>query len=244
MPATIKSLVEMLAAVTAGDPVLARLFVDLAASAPDLPDRSLSANFLTILSPTKLAINPKSRTHKPITGQVRFLGDGADGSGGAGSVSSVGQPQWGQSTEVPMASAGNSMCLPHCWHEHLRYLMALMSIGSQRLQHRLDARHFVGAEQIRLAQRGEDGEKRFGAADLFPEIFEGMRQRLADRIAQRAQPEAVQERRHLVAHASGAVLQVPVIETETRIAQDFPHALPMSDFDLALEVVAPLGRGV
>src|SRR6266481_4921116 len=117
MPATMKSLVEMLAAVTAGDPALARLFVDLAASAPDFPDRFLSANCLTILSPTQLAINPNSRTHKPITGQVRFLGDGADSSGGAGRVSSVGHPQWGQSTDVPMASAANSMCRPHCWHE-------------------------------------------------------------------------------------------------------------------------------
>src|SRR6266446_1896634 len=120
MPATIKSLVEMLAAVAAGDPVLARLFVDLAASAADFVDRSLSANCLTILSTTTLAIIPKSKTHKPITGQVRFLEEGTDGSGGAGSVSSVGQPQWGQSTDVPMASAGNSMCRPHCWHEHLR----------------------------------------------------------------------------------------------------------------------------
>src|SRR6266568_127271 len=178
-PAILKSLVEMLAAVTAGDPALARWFVDLAASAADFAECSLSANCLTILSTTKLAIMPSSKTHKPITGQVKFLEEGADGSGGAGRISSVGQPQWGQSTEVPMASAGNSMCLPHCWHEHLRYLMALMSIGSQRLQHRLDARHFVGAEQIRLAQRGEDGEKRFGAADLLPEIFEGMRQGLA-----------------------------------------------------------------
>src|SRR5713101_5272405 len=120
MPPTLKSLVEMLGVVTAGDPVLARWFVDLSASATDFADRSLSANCLTILSTTKLAIIPESRTHKPITGQVRFLGDGADSSGGAGRVSSVGQPQWGQSTDVPMASAGNSMCLPHCWHEHLR----------------------------------------------------------------------------------------------------------------------------
>src|SRR5260370_39139050 len=102
MPATIKPLVEMLATVTAGDPVLARLFVDLAASAPDLPDRSLSANFLTILSPTKLAIIPKSRTHKPITGQVRFLGDGADSSGGAGRVRSVGQSPRGETNGRPM----------------------------------------------------------------------------------------------------------------------------------------------
>src|SRR5712692_247990 len=120
MPATLKSFVEMLGLVTAGDPALASVFVDLVASGPDVPDRSLSANCLTILSPTKLAIIPKSRTHKPISGQVRFPGDGADCSGGAGRVSSVGQPQWGQSTDVPMASAGNSMCRPPCWHEHLR----------------------------------------------------------------------------------------------------------------------------
>src|SRR5258708_39119771 len=108
MPATIKSLVEMLAAVSAGDPVLAGLFVALAASAPDFPDRFLSANCLTILSPTTLAIIPKSRTHKPITGQVRFLCDGAGSSGGAGRVRSVGPPHGGQSTHVPMAWGGKS----------------------------------------------------------------------------------------------------------------------------------------
>src|SRR5216683_2278704 len=84
-------------------------------------------------------------------------------------------------------------------------------IDLQGFQHRLDARHFVGAEQIRFTQRGEDGEKWFGAADLLPEIFERMRQRLADRIPERAQSEAIQKRRDLMPHASGAVLQVPVI---------------------------------
>src|SRR6266511_1886894 len=51
----------------------------------------------------------------------------------------------------------------------------------QRVQHSLDARHFVGAEQVRLAQRGEHREKRLGAADLLAEILESMRQRVANR---------------------------------------------------------------
>src|SRR3989442_14954167 len=110
MPATIKSLVEMLGAVPAGDPVLAGLFVDLAASAPDFPDRFFSAKCLTIFSPTKLAIIPKSRTHKPITGQVRFLGDDADSSGGAGMFSSGSKPDWAKSRHRPMGCAGKSVC--------------------------------------------------------------------------------------------------------------------------------------
>jgi len=63
----------------------------------------------------------------------------------------------------------------------------------QRIQHGLDARDFVGAEQIGLAQCGQHGKERFGAAHLVAEKFKGMRQRVANRETKRSQPERVRK---------------------------------------------------
>src|ERR1035437_8782579 len=61
----------------------------------------------------------------------------------------------------------------------------------QRIEHCLDAGDFMRAEQVGLAQRGQQGEEGFRAAHFLAEILEGMRQGVADREAQRAQPECV-----------------------------------------------------
>ena len=90
----------------------------------------------------------------------------------------------------------------------------------QRLQHRLDARDFVRAEQVGLAQRGQHREERLGAADFLAEILEGMRQGMADRESQGPQAEGVQEDAHLVADADRAVLEVAVVEAQPGIDED------------------------
>src|SRR5205814_3816073 len=89
--------------------------------------------------------------------------------------------------------------------------------NSKRVQHRLDPRNFVRAEQIRFAERGQHGEERLGAAHFLSEILEGVGQGVADRKAERAQPECIEEDRHLMAHSQRAVLKVAVVKAETRI---------------------------
>ena len=61
----------------------------------------------------------------------------------------------------------------------------------ERIENRLDAGHFMRAEQIGLAQRGQHGEEGFRTAHFLAEILEGMRQGVADREAERAQQECV-----------------------------------------------------
>jgi hypothetical protein len=46
--------------------------------------------------------------------QTMVRRDNAGWSGGADKASSVDFPQWGQSVDMPMASAGNSMRPPQC----------------------------------------------------------------------------------------------------------------------------------
>ncbi len=109
-----------------------------------------------------------------------------------------------------------------------------------RIQHGLDARDFVRAEQIGFAQCGQHGKERFGATDFVPEKFKRVGQGVADGKSQRPQPERIEENFHLMPHAYGAVLQVAVIETEARIEQDFLHAVALRDFNLARKVFAHL----
>ena len=49
-----------------------------------------------------------------------------------------------------------------------------------RLQHRSDARNFMRAEQVSLAQRGQHGKERLGATNFVTEKFKGVRQGMAD----------------------------------------------------------------
>ena len=76
----------------------------------------------------------------------------------------------------------------------------------QGVQHCLDLRHFVGAEEVGFAEGGENGEERLGTADFLAKIFKGVRQRVADGKAEVTQAKRVQKRRHLMAHTNGTVL--------------------------------------
>src|ERR1044071_9555131 len=84
-------------------------------------------------------------------------------------------------------------------------------------KHSFDARNFMCAEQIRFAQRGENGEERLGATDFVAEKFKRMGQGMANWKSKCSQSERVQKNVHLMAHANGAVLQIAVVKTKTGI---------------------------
>src|ERR1700753_3030032 len=63
----------------------------------------------------------------------------------------------------------------------------------QRIQHGFDARNFMCAKEIGLAEGSEYGKERFGAADFVLKKFKGMRQRMTNRKAECAQLEGVEE---------------------------------------------------
>ncbi len=67
---------------------------------------------------------------------------------------------------------------------HSRLAPTAILVRAQRLEHGTDARDFVRAEQVGLAQCGQHSEERFGATHFLTEILEGMGQGVADRIAQ------------------------------------------------------------
>ena len=110
-----------------------------------------------------------------------------------------------------------------------------ITTNPHRLHHPAHLRDLVRAQQARLAEQRQHGEKRLGRAHLLLEALEGVRQRLADRPAQRAQPEAVQENLHLVPDARAAVLQVAVVKAEARIDPDARHARVRRRLDLPRE---------
>lgn len=89
------------------------------------------------------------------------------------------------------------------------------------------------AEQIRLSERSQHTEERFGATDFVAEKLKGMGQGMANRKPERPQPKRIQENVHLMPDADGAVLEIAIIETEPRIDEDFRHAVALGDFDLA-----------
>ncbi len=113
-----------------------------------------------------------------------------------------------------------------------------ISKRAHRVDHRADAGDFVGAEEVGFAEGGEDGEESFGVADFVAKIFEGVRQRVADRVAEGAEAEGVEEGFDLVLDADGAVLEVAVVEAEAGIDEDFFDAEVAGHFDLAFEVGA------
>ena len=102
-----------------------------------------------------------------------------------------------------------------------------------RIHHGLDARDFVSAEQISFAERGEDSEEWFGAADFFAEKFKGVGQRMAHRKAKFAEPEGIEEGGHLVADTDGAVLKIAIVKAQAGIEEDFLHAVALGGFNLA-----------
>ena len=71
-----------------------------------------------------------------------------------------------------------------------------------------------------------------------------MRQGVANRKAERAQPKCVQEYIHLVAHAHQAVLEVAIIKAQTGIDHNLFHADANGQFDLPGEIVTHLGDGL
>ena len=144
--------------------------------------------------------------------------------------------QWiAESEEEGVFLVRRSGALPR--HRHgLKYF--------HRLQHGSNARHLVGAEQIGFAQRGQHGKERLGAADFVAEKFKRVRQGVANREAEFAQPERVQENIHLMPHAHRAVPQIAVIETEARIQKYLLHAAAPGDFNLAREIIAHHRNGV
>ena len=81
---------------------------------------------------------------------------------------------------------GRRVSLPPCrrdeFHEALilgkwasRSLALRKSEDPHRIQHRLDARDFVRAKQIRFTQRRQHREERLGAAYFVAEILERVR---------------------------------------------------------------------
>src|SRR5947208_10540737 len=94
------------------------------------------------------------------------------------------------------------------------------------------------AEQVGFSQRGQHGEKGFRTSDLFPKVFERVRQGMADRKTERPQPERIQKDAHLVAHANRAVLQVAVIKTQAWIKEDTLDTVTCSELYLARKKIA------
>src|SRR4051794_37105405 len=94
------------------------------------------------------------------------------------------------------------------------------SESTHRLEHGARARNFVSAKQVRLAQRGQHGEERFGATHFLTKEFKRVCQGVADRESERAQSECIEEDAHLMAHAHRAVLEVAVIKAKSRIDED------------------------
>src|SRR5438045_1570574 len=115
---------------------------------------------------------------------------------------------------------------------------------AQRIHDCFDARHFMGAEYIRLTERCEHGKEGLSTADFFPEVLERMGQRVANWKSQRVQAEGVQENAHLVSHADGAVLKIPIIEPKAGVDDDLVHAMSSRQLDLAREIILHQSDGV
>ncbi|SVB76855.1 uncharacterized protein METZ01_LOCUS229709, partial [marine metagenome] len=102
----------------------------------------------------------------------------------------------------------------------------------------------VRAEQVGLTECGEHGEKRLGTPHLIPKTLDRVRQGVAHRPAQFAQPEGVQKRFHLVAHPHRAVLQVAIVKTQPRVDKALGQAAAPGGLDLAREVLRHARDGV
>src|SRR5436190_4118485 len=107
------------------------------------------------------------------------------------------------------------------------------SKGSHRLQHRPYSGNFMRAEQIGFTQRSQHRKKGFRASHFFAEVFERVRQCMADRKTERPQPERIEKNLHLMAHALGAVLQVAIVKPQPRIEENSFHTIPVGQLDLA-----------
>ena len=95
---------------------------------------------------------------------------------------------------------------------------------SSASQHGDDLRHLVGAEDTGAAELGQDREKPLGRTELVLEEVEGVGQRVADRQAEHAQPDRVQQDPRLVTDPGLGVDQVAVVEAHARVDDDPLHA--------------------
>ena len=75
----------------------------------------------------------------------------------------------------------------------------------------------MGAEEVGFSKRGKNRKERLGTTDFLFEEFKCVRQGVADRPAQFAESKGVEEHVHLMTHANGAVLKVPIVKTHARI---------------------------
>ena len=92
--------------------------------------------------------------------------------------------------------------------------------ADERVEHGAHLRHLVGAEDTGAAEAGEHGEHRLGLTELVLEQVERVRERVADREPERAQPEGLQEHPGLVCAAHPRVDEVAVVEAEARVDDD------------------------
>jgi hypothetical protein len=97
------------------------------------------------------------------------------------------------------------------------------------------------AEQIGFPQSSQHGKKWLSTAYFFTEKFKSVRQRVADRKAQRAQSKRAQEDIHLMPHANRAILKVVVIKPQAWIDEDAFHARARGQVNLPREVIAHHG---
>lgn len=117
-------------------------------------------------------------------------------------------------------------------------------IAFQGLQDGADAGDFVGAEEVGLAEGGENGEEGFGATDFLAKELEGVGQGVADGKTKGAKAKGVEEDLHLMADAGGAVLEIAVVEAEAGVEEKFGGAASLGAFDKAGEMVAHGGNDI
>ncbi|KRP33037.1 MAG: hypothetical protein ABS32_01565 [Verrucomicrobia subdivision 6 bacterium BACL9 MAG-120820-bin42] len=95
----------------------------------------------------------------------------------------------------------------------------------------------MGTKEVGFPEQSEDGEERFGGANLILEKLKGVRKGLANGPPQRAKTKGVQECFRLVSNAGGAVLEILVVEPEARVDPDGVHPGVDRTVDLAAKVV-------
>ncbi|MEY2599816.1 MAG: hypothetical protein RLZZ142_2075 [Verrucomicrobiota bacterium] len=106
--------------------------------------------------------------------------------------------------------------------------------------HAAQFRDLVGTQEVGACEQGEHSEKGFCGADFLLEKLEGVGEGLADRPAEGAETECVEEGLDLIAHALCAVGEVLVVEAEAGIdpeafdpavhgALDFPFEVAEQD---------------
>ena len=94
------------------------------------------------------------------------------------------------------------------------------------------------AQDTRAAEEGEHGVEALGRPELLLEQVEGVRQRIAQGHAERAQPEGAEHHPGLVPGAHDRVGEVAVVEAHPRIDDHALHAPRAGMVDAPCEVLA------